>query len=918
MKYRSNIPAWALLSALLGGIALTEDAAPVTPVPFADTDMAIDGKLDEAVWKAAAPIRCDHLNTTGVLDTAAHMTVRVAWDRQYLYLGYETFDKQLVAAGSGKREGPAERPRDGASIWGGKPNPDVVEFFLTLGDRRCFWELHHNALNQFNDVYCVLADDDWVVTKAQRAQFGILFFEDEWLRDQGAHTVRMAIQLKPKADGQPSTVNAPGDEDSGYTGECRIPWGSIDAPKDKFKKPPKGQDGEASWHLEGHKLQLLAVVQDSDQKERYFHNAPRSLHPWMHKGIAHWPQFELQSPGPKEGALLPVAPDVLEAAELKASMGELFAKAERGESVAQEIQELARFGMAALEGALPYADQEKATRGETLIKLAAALGLARQSHAELLRMYDPVAHRWFYEPEGRNAQARLGALLDIPTWPADTPRAMALAAPLPTLEWLHKQAQAPEPRTKPLRAMLETWGGLVEYKHERQYRVELQKAAVELAASAGVVRDSELLAALLRFVGDVRAQGALEFAVLQAAHADGYVRAMALNALGRLGGERALAALSERAGIEADPAAQDELALALQGWPEASEAGMAALKLYERAASAQVKRTMLYVAARTSWAQRVTLIEKALGNSGENLAGPALQALAARPVPELRAKVLALLRDYPDESPPPTLIDALAEYRAAEAAPVLVRALKAEENVALRIKLVLALEKVGGPDCAKALAELLEAVDQPLLAEYMIGISGRMPLKEATPTLLELARDRTAPLKVRVQCLWALGRIPDPRVLPVLVELERDFAASFGDLRQTELSSSHYEQRHQAWLYLKLALAQHGHEPTLAELESIYDTGTPFVKLALLMGLASIKRDHAIVAKGLQSSEFAVVYAALHAALAGAPQVHAEAIRTFRDAPFVKALVESGIDIRDFAPLLDRAVANAGRPEERR
>ena len=142
------------------------------------------------------------------------MNVRYTWDDNYLYIGYETFDKNLVALGTGEKEGPKDNQREGAVIGHAKEKVDVVEFFISFGDTRFFWEIHHNALNHFNDIWCVVADEKWPISKSTRNRFGIYFgtrdiIEDD--ADAGA-TLKTAVKMKPKADGKPSTVNDPSDD----------------------------------------------------------------------------------------------------------------------------------------------------------------------------------------------------------------------------------------------------------------------------------------------------------------------------------------------------------------------------------------------------------------------------------------------------------------------------------------------------------------------------------------------------------------------------------------------------------------------------------------------------------------------------------------------------------------------------------
>ena len=64
------------------------------------------------------------------------------WDDDYLYLGYETFDKNLVALGTGEKKGPKDNQIEGAHISHPKEKVDVVEF---LGNE---FQLHLSSAGQ--------------------------------------------------------------------------------------------------------------------------------------------------------------------------------------------------------------------------------------------------------------------------------------------------------------------------------------------------------------------------------------------------------------------------------------------------------------------------------------------------------------------------------------------------------------------------------------------------------------------------------------------------------------------------------------------------------------------------------------------------------------------------------------------------
>lgn len=880
------------------------------PVPFTPNPVTIDGKLNEACWAKAPRIRADHHNTTGKLSDAKHMEVRYAWDRNYFYLAYETFDANMIAKGTRQREGDPGKEREGCQIWGGAEKPDVVEFFISMGDTRCFWEIHHNALNQFNDIYCILADDTWPVTKAKRARFGILFFNKEHLKGTASHTVKMAVALKNKADGKPSTLNDPKDKDTGYTAEIRLPWSSLDAPTDKFKKPRKKAGKgkkEPGWFLEDVELMVLAVVQDTEQKERYFHSAPHSLHPWMHKGIKRWPRYRLTGAAKGKGAQNTNAPS-FEERETRRIAGEMKKRADAGKDTAFLMFKAEQYGMVALWALLDVMDPSKEAHAKPILRLAARLGSARKSHKELLKLYEPAAYRAFYTKDGLALQRKLAVALKANTWPRELPNAMVLAAPQPTLSWLKQQARNPRLDAEKLTLMLSAWGSIAKHAHERQYVRPLGDAALRLSRSKTVNANAPVLAALLQFMGDVRCEMAEDFVAGKLAHSDENVRAKAAGTLGHLGGEKALKALITHGAIEEAPKVRQCIARAYGAWPRNASAGAAALALLARATDGATRRAIVYASAESNWPQRSEIVERALAAPQDGVLGVALQSLPEDPSPVLRKEVLAHLAACGSESPSPSLIDALVAMKESSATPVLARALAKEKNLAMQLKLIIGLEGIGGEAAGKVLVGLLEKVANPLIAEHLIAAIGRMKLATAVPALSELAKDKTAPIKVRFQCLWALGCIRNDAGHSTLRDLKKNLPTYFGD------GAKEFDEagaRRQARLHVELALMRQGSKCAAREVQALFADGGPDEQMSLLAGLSEGGADHPIIRMGLKSHDFAVLFTAVVAAMKADPAKYAQALREVRDAPFVAALNNTGLDTWGFDEVLEKALAKA-------
>jgi hypothetical protein len=259
-----RLTAGVLATAILAATVIAAPGEPTTrPAPARlqhTTPVVIDGDLSDGCWQTATPVRADYLyGDQGVPADRPRMTAKYAWDDHYLYIAYETFDRNLVALGSGKEDGPPGNRRPGLLIRAGDRRPDVVEFFISFGDVNRSWEIHQNAANQFNDMVNVVSPD------GGRARID----NEAWIGDDddGAHTLKTAVKLKPKADGKPSTVNDDADVDTGYTAEIRIPWAGLGVPE-----PVRGADG--SWRMDGREMRLLAVCQDMDEERYYTHSSP--------------------------------------------------------------------------------------------------------------------------------------------------------------------------------------------------------------------------------------------------------------------------------------------------------------------------------------------------------------------------------------------------------------------------------------------------------------------------------------------------------------------------------------------------------------------------------------------------------------------------------------------------------------------
>lgn len=306
--------ALGLLALVAGGLAIAlsqardagkaeEKAATAQPIFKNSGPIVIDGVLDEPAWKDALTVDVKYV--WGKVGEAREpwMKVKYTWDDQYLYIGYETFDKNLVALGNGEKEGPKGNEREGCKIADDKMKVDVIEFFISFGDPRFFWEIHHNALNQFNDIWIVVVDDKQPIHRSSMFFDGIYFGWREIIKDDPEAGARLqtAVKLKPKADGKPSTVNDSSDEDTGYVGELRLPWVGLGAPKAAESWVGEGKERHRGpWKMAGEQMRILAVCQNADFKEHYYHSSPTKPGSWFHKGTEHYPSYVLKGPAGKK------------------------------------------------------------------------------------------------------------------------------------------------------------------------------------------------------------------------------------------------------------------------------------------------------------------------------------------------------------------------------------------------------------------------------------------------------------------------------------------------------------------------------------------------------------------------------------------------------------------------------------------
>jgi hypothetical protein len=354
---------------------------------------------------------------------------------------------------------------------------------------------------------------------------------------------------------------------------------------------------------------------------------------------------------------------------------------------------------------------------------------------------------------------------------------------------------------------------------------------------------------------------------------------------------RAVAAWLERVRAEQSPAVLAKLAEAAEAWPQSQDVSRAMVDAWRRSADAEVQRSILFAVANTRWPDRQAMIRQALEKANGSVLGAALDAAAVHPDASYRPAISALLAEQPE--PRPQLIDAVGAIGDPESIPQLLAWLKQEKNPAVRLKIILAINRIPGDATARVLTDLLATVAEPMQADLLCRIAGQRGLPGAERFLAGLAEDVTAPVAIRAQAIWGLGNYADAESRQTLRRLAADTPKYFPDWAADRLIP---EQLEQARLFIDLARLRQGDTSAEAEVIRRFPAATPATQVAVLRSLAQIKLDSPLIAAGLKAGDFAVLEAAVRAARAGDSSAHAAEIAALRKSPFIAALLTSGLD----------------------
>ena len=503
------------------------------------------------------------------------------------------------------------------------------------------------------------------------------------------------------------------------------------------------------------------------------------------------------------------------------------------------------------------------------------------------------------------------------------------------MQWMRDQAASQHPRLPELVLIWQTWGFWARVGHERQYMLELGAVVAQLAVNRAILADATASAALVRFAGEIRAITAVGFVINSLVHGSPLVRAQAATACGHLvcetsgpcrlsdtrrGGppcgrlvyDATGVAIIHAARTEGDPSVQQKIAMAAESWPDRPEMGAAMFELFNRTTSAGARREILFSCSNATWPNRAGLLMRAFDVPDEGVLGAAFVALSVKPEPMALDKTLEIAKATPEAQPP--LIDALAAYGDPRAMRHLIRWLSKQDNPVVRIKLLLALEKTSQHEADALLLQLLNGDSSAMVVEQCIGIIARKQIFGGEEVLTALAVDKTAPIQLRVQAIWAMGRFDTPEIRKTLDELDKTPERFFNAPIDEKGKPANSETIDMARMMVALAKIQLHAADGDAKLQEAYDRGTATSQLTALIMLAQTGHDHPIIGQGLAATDTAVIFGATRATMAANPKKYHDRLVAIRHAPFMESLLNSGLDSARLRPTLDAAIEAGEKP----
>lgn len=179
---------------LFGSRGIGEEPLSSASVPKLDGELTLDGVLDEGVWAKSRVLGPLVENDRGG-KALEKTTVRLFFDDENLYLGWEIFDQDIQATFV---------DRD-SHFW----EEEVVEFFLSTADLEQYFELQWNPLGGIFDA---------IIHNQLDANGKSMGIQGEW--GFTAKRMRSKVSLK-------GTVSDAADTDDKWTVEAIIPFADL-------------------------------------------------------------------------------------------------------------------------------------------------------------------------------------------------------------------------------------------------------------------------------------------------------------------------------------------------------------------------------------------------------------------------------------------------------------------------------------------------------------------------------------------------------------------------------------------------------------------------------------------------------------------------------------------------------------------
>ena len=168
--------------------------------PFTSEPIKIDGFLDEPAWQRAKPL--SFIVPVTLKDPVSKTEARLLWDREYLYVGFKAYDKDIWSYYTQRDDPTCEE--------------DVLEiFFKTEPAKEPYYNFEINALGTVYDAY-----------NLRRQAAG----DDHRWSKWNCEGLKVGVHIE-------GTLNNPEYEDEYWQLEAAIPFAELPGLKGKIPEP---------------------------------------------------------------------------------------------------------------------------------------------------------------------------------------------------------------------------------------------------------------------------------------------------------------------------------------------------------------------------------------------------------------------------------------------------------------------------------------------------------------------------------------------------------------------------------------------------------------------------------------------------------------------------------------------------------